>query len=224
MQHMREFVAAAGFNSKDLRKGQVMQFMNALWRLSRPDENNGAVTLDAIVDYIIDHNMWFNPNKDLTGFKGSNRSCDPKQDYKSGGVSVMDMVDGEKKRQAIMKILKLNVLNKMNYQSKHMYYTRVDKKDKKGRLVKAGTKQEGGTRVSDNSVFVKGWCEEVDGGFKFTRSMQDKLNQTFGRNYRVPVVALTVGMGIVAAAAAVAAAVAASGTAVVTDNNTCSVQ
>jgi hypothetical protein len=187
MIKMEQFIKAVGFTPVDLRKGQSMQFMNALWRLSRPQYRGQGywrdVSLDEIIDFLIgvsDANhagMWFNPHGALTGFDNSRTGtfCESMENYKFGGESVIDMSNEEKKRKAIKHVIQANVINTTNY-------------------------QETSTRVSDNSVFVKHWCDlahyRKTRKFKFSADLQGRLDGGYSRS-RISAAAAVVTIGVV---------------------------
>ena len=137
-------IEKAGWPRKYARKGQTMQFMTALESLFQSHPRRAGFRLDEIVREIRKNKRWFNPYIKWTGI-GDQHSCNSGCGYKVKGRTVMNL---PKKAQdeAITKVLKSNVINIKN--------------------------METSTRKTDNSVFVKKWCDEVyyerTGTFRFS--------------------------------------------------------
>jgi len=159
---MVHFVEVADFTTEDLSKGQAMQLLLAMWKIGCAENMaETGVTIDDVIDKIIHEKMWFNPHLKRTGVGGIH-SCEARQGYKRGGVTVMDMSE-EDQRKDIRAVLMSKVLNTKTYH----YLLKPTAKDP-GRANRW-------SRNADNSVFAHaasgrlGYCEMHNGNIRFTK-------------------------------------------------------
>jgi hypothetical protein len=166
-------IEKAEWPRKYLRKGQTMQFLAAMYSLieDQPDLSRDGIVLDQIVKEIRKNKRWFNPHIKRTGI-GDKHSCNSGRGYKVKGRTVMNLPKKEQE-EAITNILKSNVINTTDYSKKDVV------------LRKGGNTTQRKARVTDNSVFVKKWCDEAyyemtggassGGRFRFSRGLARKL-------------------------------------------------
>jgi hypothetical protein len=172
------FAERAGFSEKDLRKGQSIQWLRAMQSLScaghtsqelARDRRENGVSIDQVIEKIIDDRMWWNPHFKRTGVGNdlAIHSCKAWHGYKHGGETVMNM-DRDDQKKAIKTVLQSNVLNKTDY-----HYRLAATDDDPGRARRW-------SRNADNSVFAHGMnaCEELpNGNIRFSQEMLDRLDR-----------------------------------------------